>query len=246
MVEEIKSFFAFLFDKKHHVSSRAGATILLVVVLFSLDNIMGFTYHYDLERRIDHVKEISTILESTSISKSTREQLEGLQEEALARSNIVNQGLLFWNKLSFTNQQTQSINNDFTGVTVRNDFIHLLTSSGLYLLISLILLPIIIGVLFTRFTVNTFIRILLTILSLLGIIFFHYHITGLLPDMMLGSWKWNYVANVIIQLIFIVLFAFAYTRVEMYGGYASPEVTQEKQIISRVEAEVETESDHIV
>lgn len=221
-MEELKSIFEFFFDKRHHVQTRAGAMVLLVVIVLLLDNIMGFTYHYDMDRRISHAAEITAKLKDKTIPHPTRAYLEQMRNNALKRRNILDQGRSFWEQMSFTSQIKSSSAKNIKRSPIRNVFLHLVSSAGIYLLLLLIAAPIIVAALLHRFSLTIITRGGFIIMVLLCAIYFHYQITTLLPDSLFGSWTWNYIANIVIQLFLFVLYIYIINRIEQLTRRKQP------------------------
>lgn len=47
-----EGFFNFLFDDKKQLSQKAAVVVLVIIAIVAVDNLLGFTYYYNTEKKI--------------------------------------------------------------------------------------------------------------------------------------------------------------------------------------------------
>ena len=137
----------------------------------------------------------------------------------LGRKNIIKHSLEFIRNISWSSSEEEVIKSELSG---RNNFWFLMTASGFYILVSLLVVPILLFA-----DRKTPILILLaTMLMFLAIMaftsWFNYWLFGkIIPDQLFGSWTWNYVANVLVQIGLVL----GYLAIDKYVKSKSPAST---------------------
>jgi len=196
---------SFVTDRSQRISARATVIVLVLSLILLVDNITGFSFYYNKQRQLDQLKSISQLLKDTTISADTKTKLTALEQQTLDRKTIVDYSLSFLKNISLTSSsQPQNIKKN-NAKSIRNDFWFLVSSSGLYILVTILLVPVI---LFTD-KKTPFFRLLATLIIFVFIMtftaWFNYWLFDIIiPDQLFGSWTWNYVANFLLQIGLVV------------------------------------------
>jgi hypothetical protein len=80
--------FNFIIDSSKKLSYRAATVLLSFSILLLLDNIFGFSYYHNLDKKVELVNNINRALKDTSNSISDKRILIGLKEEIINHSSI--------------------------------------------------------------------------------------------------------------------------------------------------------------
>lgn len=206
----IDNILSFVTDRNKKLSTRATIVILSVVALLALDNILGFTYNYKVNQKLEQLESVSELLEEEILTSGTRKELRKIELETVEREDVLDLFSRFVSSIELPSND----NSSGRPSGERNNFWFLITSSGLYILVSLLFVPVL---LFTDKETHFGTLITGMIMFLLIMAFtswFNYWLMGvLIPDQLFGSWGWNYFANLLIQIGLI----FAYNAA---GNYA--------------------------
>ena len=209
----IDHIFNFITDNTKRLSSRATVIILTLFCILLIDNIVGVSFYYNKQRQLDQLKSISLLLKDTTLTAYTRAKLISIERQTLDRKTIIGQSLSFLQNISWTSQThpNKIINNNAN--PIRNDIWFLISSSGLYILVAILFLPIML-ILDKK---TPFLRLIATLLTFTVIILFtawfnFWLFDKIIPDNLFGSWTWNYIANFILQIGLV----FAYLAVSKY------------------------------
>lgn len=195
------NFTSFVTDRSQRISARATVITLALVLVLLVDNITGFSFYYNKERQLDQLKSISLLLKDSAISADTKTKLVALEQQTLERKTIVDYSLSFLKKISWTSskQSQNTINNN--PKIIRNEFLFFISSSGLYVLVIMLTVPIIL----LTDKKTPFFKLIATLLISIIIMgftaWFNYWLFDkLIPARLFGSWTWNYVANFLLQI----------------------------------------------
>lgn len=195
----IENILGFITDNSKRLSTRAIIIILSFLAILFIDNVLGFSYYYNKQRQLGQLQSISILLKDTTLSPEIRTDLINLQNETLERKSIVDRTLLFIKHFSWSKSNSEELktNNE------RSDLWLLISSSGFYILIFILMVPILLIV----DKKTPFLKIIATIIMLFIIfgilsVFNYWLFDLLLPDKIFGSWNWNYFFNVVLQIGF--------------------------------------------
>jgi hypothetical protein len=200
-----EAFLNFISDERIRFSSKTLIVIFSLTTIFLVDNIFGFSYYYTTGKKIENVLLLNRIINDTTTDSTTKLIAKNLRKDILARKNILNQSVLFFRNIKLINSktnQTNPINDaDKTDSNTRNNFWFHLSSSGLFYLLGITLLPI-------MFFVNPYESLLQRIATSIfttlmfmsfGLVF--YWICDFIPQLYFKTWFWNYLLNFVLQLI---------------------------------------------
>lgn len=195
----------FITDGSKRLSTRATIIILSIFCILIIDNIFGISFYYNKQRQLDQLESISYLLKDESISNETKEKLLLLEKQSLDRKTIIDYSLSLFQNISWTNskQSQKSINNATN--PIRNNFWFLISTSGVYILVTIFVVPVLL--LLDRKT--PFLKLFASMLMFVIVMFFtswfnYWLFDKLIPDRLFGSWIWNYVLNFILQIGLII------------------------------------------
>ena len=183
----------FITDKTKSIPLRAMVVFLLLITLPLINNLTGYIYFNYEAKKLEQLKSITELLNDTTLQTNTVEKLRELETETINKKKLLD--YLF-------------ISNDEKGINKneRNNFLFLLSSSGIYIL-SILAMGILLlfidneTIIWTRKIVMF---ITFSFLVSLFVVFLYWLMGLLIPDKIHGNWNWNYLINLIAQILFIV------------------------------------------
>lgn len=207
----IDKILTYVTDSKKRLSSRATIIILSLVLMLFIDNIIGFSEHYNTSRELERLESITKLLKDNNLRDETKDKLLKLEKETLSRKNIIDYSVEFISSISWNSSKNKITDKRLEG---RSNFWFLISSSGFYILATLFVAPIL---LFLDKETPTFSLIATVVTFVVIMIFtswFNYWLFGkIIPDKLFGSWIWNYVANIVVQLGLV----FGYIEIDKYS-----------------------------
>jgi hypothetical protein len=192
---------SFITDRGQRLSVRATVLIITLALIIFADNVCGFSYYYNRQRQLEQLQSIAALLKDSSISLRTKENLRYLETQTLIRRNILDKSMTFAKNLSTIGRKLDSSDKKALLKTERNEIVFFISTSGIYALVLILAVPIIF---FTDKKTPFFKLVASLFLSAVIMAFtcwFNYWMIDLLlPYKIWGSWTWNYIMNVLIQL----------------------------------------------
>lgn len=190
----------FLTDSSKGLSSKALLAISIVFILLVTDNVFGFSYHRNIEKKIYQIKEINSILKDSSYSLTVKSKITELQEEILSRKNIMEQTKTFLSKFPWLKIKKSTVSPN-----LKNPTLHFISSSWFFILIILAL-----PVYAIMEKKTSWDRILITtIITIITIFIFAIlwsNILSLIPNIFGLAWI-NYILNALIQGFILIYFS---------------------------------------
>jgi len=203
-----ENIFGFITDRSKRLSTRAAAIILTLFCLVLVDNIIGFSHYYNKQRQLDQLESISVLLRDSLLSSETKSELQSLEKQTFLRKNIIDYSLSFLNNLSWTIKSSST--SKIETRNERNNIWFLVSASGIYILVSILIIPILLIV-----DKKTPFFKLLAAMIMFGIVMFftswfnYWLLEKIIPDKVFGSWTWNYIINFVVQIGLILGLYFA-------------------------------------
>ena len=198
--------FEFITSKQTHLSAKATIFLLLIISLWLINNIFGFSYYYNINKKISILKEISILHQDTTFQESTIKSLDSLETSVLERKNMINYFSDLSKNDSLSNSTIKKNTTPNNANPIRNNFWFLISSSTIYL-IAIIAMPFVI---FSNDD-NFLSKIGTTIISIAMLslaAWFNYWLFGFIEKPILNNWNWNYFLNFVFQIIMFTLFYF--------------------------------------
>jgi hypothetical protein len=84
----LSSLFNFITDGTKKVSVRSATIVATIIILLFLDNIIGFSYYYNITKKLSTINQISTVLKDTSLKKNNRTYLLNLRNDIIYHKSI--------------------------------------------------------------------------------------------------------------------------------------------------------------
>ena len=199
----------FVFDERKKISSKAAIIILALLGILLIDNIVGFSYSYLLDNKIEEVQKLNDIITNKSSDNFTINQAIKLRVEILNRKNVIekinNYLVNVSNNESFTKtkiEKAQELNID---KNAPNQFWFHFTSGGIYYFLAIIMFPLMLFVEKSSTLIQRITMSILLIAMFSGIGLFFFWLCSLIPIILQDTWILNYAINIIIQGLFIYL-----------------------------------------
>jgi len=220
-MEILKDLFAFLTDTNKHFSTRAAIFFALFIGLLLADNLFGFTYYYNISNKIEKAASINKLIGDSSISLNNKMLLISMRNEVLSRETVIEtverKASFMYNKLkaNASNDKENSLPNqqpERRNMPARSGFWFVISSSGIYIIFTLITIPFI---LVSSVRTSDYFNFLLGSIAALGAFYgmaaFNYYVFGLIP-LIGGNWVWNYLINFILQVTILGLIGVLLSR----------------------------------
>ena len=207
----------FVFDERKKISSKAAIIILSILGLLLIDNLIGFSYSYLLNNKIEEVQKLNSIISDKSSDNLTIKHAIRLRNETLLRKNVLEEINDYLLELSFNKNLSESKKTNFSkeesyDLSPNNFWFHV-TSSGIYYFFGILMLPL---MLFLDNSSSILQRITMSILlsaMFIGMGLFFFWICSLIPMILNNSWFLNYLINFVIQgTIIFLMFKFNKTQ----------------------------------
>jgi hypothetical protein len=189
----------YITDNTKRISTRAAIIILIVGCFILIDNIVGFSYYYNRQRKFEQLKSISILLQDSTLSESTKVNIRRLEKQTFERKNIIDYSVIFLkNVFDSKKGNTKDL---LPSKYSRNNFWFLMSTSGIYLLLA-IFVPL---VLLLTDRKTGFFKLSASMLIFIIVMFFtswfnYWLFDKLIPNVLLGHWIWNYLINFLIQI----------------------------------------------
>lgn len=202
----VDHFTEFFFNKEKRLSSKAALGVFVILSVFVVDNILGFSYFYSTENKIASVQKLNLLLKDPSTDSITREFAKELRSKVMSRENIVAKTIYFFGNIRFSSSKKGGSKTEADNkISERSNFWFIGTSSGFYFLFAIIMIPaMLVTDKKTSFSQRLATGILATILLVIVGLFFSW-VCDFIPQISKRTWIWNYLLNLLLQISFIGL-----------------------------------------
>jgi hypothetical protein len=185
----------FLFNENRRLSSKAAVVVFVILAIFLIDNVLGFSYYFSTDK----------IIKDTTSDSTTKIFALQLRTEVIDRENLVTQSFAFFRNIKWKSSKKTQINNPkepdiIIQSTSKNNFWSQLTAGGLYYLFAILMIPIMVFTDKNTSLLQRFATGLITGLFLFGTGWFFYWLCNFIPQISKTTWVWNYILNFIIQI----------------------------------------------
>lgn len=203
----------YLTDEDRQLSSKAAFIVLIILVVVFVDNVLGFSYHFRIDKKLDEIQKINTIIKDPTVDSTTKAYAIQLRADIMQKQTVIDYTLSFFRNIKWASSKKPQINKP-TPIpkpiesATRNNFIFLLTSGGFYFLIAIIGLPVLAFApnqktsLPQRLATGILIAF---VFSAIGVFF--YWLFDFIPLLSKKTWTWNYILNSFFQIAIIVAVA---------------------------------------
>ena len=201
----LNNILSFITDSNKRLSVKTVVVILTLLSVFLVDNVTGFSFYHSNQRKLDQLESIENLLKDTTLTTDVRHKLSLMQSKVFERENVFEYLLSFFKNKYFRSSDNEQAIIEGEGDNARNDFLFLLSTSGFYMLFAFLLIIIIFFTgKDTSFWVSIFSVILLSIIMFLIILFMYWLLGKIIPDKLFGSWTWNYIVNLFVQIVSLI------------------------------------------
>lgn len=193
--------FSYITDKERRLSTKTYVSIICIFLILALDNIVGFSYHYSMDRKLNEVKIVGEILKDSTLDQSVKKDLIKTRTELLRKRYFYGYISESFSSI-FSNNSVKKTPEE--AQVQRSNFWFLISTSGIYLLCYFILI-----IIFpfmddkNSFGQKIAIEIVIAIFGFVHISLF-YWLMGLIPKLS-DTWTWNYILNGSIQIAFTII-----------------------------------------
>lgn len=191
----------YITDKERRLSTKTYVSIICIALIVILDNIVGLSYHYSVDKKLNEIQLAGQILKDTTLEENTRKEILALRQEVLNKKyfyDYITNGVKSLYTKEYSTKEAKIPSNVI--VAPRNNLWFLISSTGIYLILYLILI-VIFPFLDKSNSIGQKIAIEIIIIVLGGLnCAINYWLLNFIPK--LGdTWTANYIVNFIIQVI---------------------------------------------
>ena len=104
----IDNITVFLLDGNKKLSTKATVVLFTILAILLVDNIIGFSYHYNTQRKIEEINNINSIINDSLTDKETKSNAIKLRSEIINRKNIISYTLLFIQNTKWTDDEIKN------------------------------------------------------------------------------------------------------------------------------------------
>ncbi len=193
MDNSIKTFFSFLVNKDEKILTKLFFSVMVLILILLLNNIFGFSFYYNSDKKINQIKEVNLVLNDNDISNEVREGLLALRHDILYRKDIFEK----IGELKLRKNTSQAQENYIKSST--HKVLNFLSSSWYFILVVVIFLV-------KSFRTRDFslVNVLISLffgLMIFGVCLALYFIMDLIPIIYSKMIWLNYVLNALVLLI---------------------------------------------
>lgn len=88
MSDLITAFIKLFLDNTVKIFPRLMVFVLIIIALITVDNILGFSFHYNTQRTISELRDVSKIISDTTIDLQTRAKAIEVKNEIISKVSI--------------------------------------------------------------------------------------------------------------------------------------------------------------
>lgn len=200
----------FLFDEKRRLSSKAAVVVLVTLTILIINDIFGFSYSYTVDKKIQQVQTLNSILNDSSIDDKTRRFAFNLRSEVINRKSYFHKFLSNLNNTTATNikpkDKPSHSKNDLSHK--RSNFWFAMSAGGIYFILGLLIIPLLFFADKSTSVAQRLATGIATAVSFILFGMFFVWLFGLIPKLSGSTWAWNYTLNLTIQIAIISLLGY--------------------------------------
>ncbi len=121
-MDYIQSAFTFLTDKTNKFISKLFLVFSVLTILIIVDNIFGYTYYSNIEKKLTQIDKINNIVKDTNLDLQTKNNLILLRKEIIEKKNIQDFLSLSIKNISFNNFKNKITNNPINDKPIKRNF----------------------------------------------------------------------------------------------------------------------------
>ena len=101
VMEFIREIFKFFINKEYSFASKFISLIVFVLVVFFIDNLLGFSFYYDNNQKINQIRTIESLQKECSNNVKLLKVLAEVEDDIINRKNIIDGFLNIFSKENF-------------------------------------------------------------------------------------------------------------------------------------------------
>ena len=74
-------------DKSKRLSYRAALAIVIVTTLFTIDNVVGFSFHYRINNKLEQIEKVNLIIQSNNADSTAKRYAYYLRSQIINRKS---------------------------------------------------------------------------------------------------------------------------------------------------------------
>jgi len=199
----------FILDKSRSIGQRAGLSIIIIIVLFSVDRVLNFTYDIHINNKLNAIEKINNLKKEYKNDSLYTIQLSKLETEYKDRKHYYDYyhdnlfRFLNFSKSLFKSDNKEIIKEEIKKVNtirkspIRSNFWMFMSSNFFLIIITLIFGK-------STNTKESILGLFLILIILFCIMAFANWTANLIP-LLLNNPIWNYILNFLIQTTLIIL-----------------------------------------
>ncbi len=137
-MEFLSNLFKFVTDSSNKFSHKALTVIVGVVLILLLDNLFGFSFYYNIEKKLNLVTQTNAVLRDKTISHKDSLQLVTLRTGILQVKSIKDR---IWDYLTGTDVSVKTKDAQTTNATIKRNYLLHYISASCFLILLMIVLP---------------------------------------------------------------------------------------------------------
>lgn len=206
----IQSAFTFITDKSNKFISKLFLVFSILTVLIMVDNIFGYTYYSNIEKKLTQIEKINSIVKDTAIDIHTKNKLTLLRKEIIEKKNIQDYLSFFIKNISLNNLKSKITNNPVSDNPIKRNFYLQYISTAWLELIFLFIITVSVPKMIHKKRDNEiesnyiFFKYIVSLIGLLSIGLIHTILYSLIP-IPFGIPFLSYILNFSITLIIILI-----------------------------------------
>lgn len=201
----LDTIFKFVTDARNRITARIFLVFFIILCIFVADNIFGLSYYYTTNRKIEQLKDITSLLKDPSLDSASIKSLLRIRQSTLNRKNFFDRSLAYFvtDKEKAEKAKPQPVDSSQEIRAVKSRFWHFVTTN-------IVLLLLIIAVPFAPFSQNNkddrikaFGNVFLVECIFIVLLFFMSWLFGLIP-IIANNPLYNYILNAALNVFLMV------------------------------------------
>jgi hypothetical protein len=199
----------FIFDGNRKLSTKATVVVFVIIGILAIDNILGFSYSYNTNNKIEQVQKLNSIINNPHTDIVTEGFAKRLRDDVINREDFITQSFSFVRNYEWISEENTQSND-----VVRSDFWFHVSAGGWYYLVSILVVPLGLIIMFSNLNKLSFVFFfqrlggaLLICIIFWGSGFLFSGLCALIPQISHSTWLWNYLLNGAIQMLPILIVA---------------------------------------
>jgi len=198
-------------DPGRTLPQKLAVAVIILFLLYTVNDLLGFSYYYRINKKVENFERLTQIISNEKTDSTSRAQAMALRDVIMCKEpsyfSLLNLFVKLCKSISTNKRQvvktTVTTTNIAANVSMRNEILFFVSSSGIYAIIGVMMIPII---LFSRRQpIIPRIASAIIVILIFGFVTTSlYALTDFIP-IILNKWAFNYIVNALIQLSSIII-----------------------------------------